>query len=123
MGARRYQELDAWRLANELKLEVYALLETSAANEDRRFCTQVRAAASSGPANLAEGFACFRHSEFSRYARIARASLLETHNHVGDGADRRYWPPAEATRVQALAERAVGATTRLLQYLSSTDTP
>jgi len=31
MGVRRYQDLDAWRLANELKREVYALIENSPA--------------------------------------------------------------------------------------------
>jgi hypothetical protein len=75
VGVRRYQDLDAWRLANELKREVYALIENSPAREDRRFCDQIKAAASSGPANLAEGFGCYRHPEFARYARVARASL------------------------------------------------
>lgn len=123
MGVRRYQDLDAWRLSNELKREVYALIRNSRATCDRRFCDQLRSAASSGPANLAEGFACFRHAEFSRYARIARASLIETHYHLGDGVDRQYWSRSEAARLQTLAERAAGATTRLVQYLTSTDTP
>jgi four helix bundle protein len=123
MGARRYQDLDAWRLANELKREVYALIENSPAREDRRFCDQIKASASSGPANLAEGFGCYRHPEFARYVRVARASLLETHNHLGEGTDRRYWSPTEAGRLQALADRATGATTRLMRYLMSTKAP
>src|SRR5207248_2029604 len=61
MGVRRYQDLDAWRLANELKREVCALIENSPGREDRRFCDQIKASASSSPANLAEGFGCYRH--------------------------------------------------------------
>ncbi len=45
------------------------------------------------------------------------------HNHVGDGADRRFWSASEAARLQKLADRAIGAATRLLDYLTSTDTP
>jgi hypothetical protein len=65
--AQRYHELAAWQLANELKQKVYALVETSAARDDRRFADQIRDAAASGPRNLAEGFAYYRHREFAKY--------------------------------------------------------
>jgi four helix bundle protein len=123
VGVRRYQDLDAWRLANDLKREIYALIDSTPAGGDRRFCDQLRASAGSAPANLAEGFGCFVHTEFARYVRIARASLFEAHNHLGDGADRHYWSSEESTRLQELADRAIRATTRLLRYLTSTPTP
>jgi len=123
MGARRYQDLDVWQLANDLKKRVYALVDRSTARDDRKFCEQIRDSAASAPSNLAEGFACYRHLEFARYTRVAKASLTETHNHLGDGVDRRHWSPREATPLQELADRAVGACVRLLQYLESTDAP
>ena len=123
MGARRYQDLEVWQLANDLKKKVYALVDRSTARDDRRFCEQLRDSAASAPTNLAEGYGCYRHPEFARYARFAKASLLETHNHLGDGVDRHYWSPREATPLQELADRAVGACVRLLQYLESTDAP
>jgi len=123
VGVRRYRDLVAFQLADELKREVYALVEGSGAREDRRFCDQIRDAAASAPRNLAEGFGCYRHPEFARYARIAKSSLLETHQHLSDGADRRHWPPGEAARVQVLADRAIGAVIRLIRYLESTDAP
>lgn len=123
MGARRYQELDAWQLANELKLAVYALVDRSSASTDRRFCDQIKDSAASATSNLAEGFGCYRHPEFARYTRIAKASLTETHNHLADGADRRHWSPEQAGLLQTLADRAVGACVRLIAYLESTDAP
>jgi four helix bundle protein len=90
MAARRYQDLDVWLLANELKKKVYALVDRSTARDDRRFCEQIRDSAASAPSNLAEGFACYKHPEFARYARFAKASLTETHNHLGDGVDRHH---------------------------------
>ena len=123
MAARRYQELVTWQLANELKQKVYALVDQSTARDDRKFCDQTKDAAASAPRNLAEGFGCYRHPEFARYTRIAKASLIETHNHLGDGVDRRHWSPREAAPLQELADRATGACVRLLHYLESTDAP
>jgi four helix bundle protein len=123
VGVRRYEDLVAWQLSNELKKNVYALIDRSAARSDRRFCDQVRDAAASGPSNLAEGFGSYRHPEFARYTRIAKASLAETHNHLGDGVDRRHWSRDDAEPLRHLADRAIGACVRLLQYLERTDAP
>jgi four helix bundle protein len=124
MGAKRYQDLVAWQLANELKNKVYELLDDSAtATRDRDFTAQIKDAASSGPANIAEGFGAYRHREAARYARIGRSSLIETQNHLGDGADRKHWSREAAAELQAFADRAIGATTRWVKYLTSTDTP
>jgi four helix bundle protein len=123
MVAGRYEDLDVWQLANELKKKVYALVDQSTARDDRKFCEQIRESAASAPSNLAEGFACYRHPEFARYTRFAKASLMETHNHLGDGVDRHHWSPREATPLQHLADRAVGASVRLLRHLESTDAP
>ena len=123
MGVRHYQDLECWQLANELKKEVYALVDKSPARDDRRFSDQIKDSAASAPSNIAEAFGCYRHPESARYARIARSSEFETHNHLGDGADRRYWSQLEAKTRQDLADRAIGALTRWIQYLMSSDAP
>ena len=61
MVARRFEELVAWQLANELKRKVYALVDASAARNDCKFRDQIKDSAASAPRNLAEGFACYRH--------------------------------------------------------------
>jgi four helix bundle protein len=121
---RRYQDLICWQLADELKREVYRLLKESPSGcRDLRFADQLRAAASSGAANLSEAFGYFRHKEGARYARIAKASLTETHNHLRDGIDREHWTAERCRPVLSLTDRAIGATTRWLLYLSSSDDP
>jgi four helix bundle protein len=123
MVAKRYDELDAWKLANELKQNVYALIAATSARDDRRFCDQIRDAAASGPADLAEGFGYYRHPEFAKHMRIAKASLLETQNHLGDGIDRGHWSADRIQPVLNLVDRAIGATVRLLQHLETTEAP
>jgi four helix bundle protein len=123
MGARRYTDLIAWQLSCELKRQVYELVDRSRARDDRRFYDQIRNSAASAPSNLAEGFGLYRHPDFARYTRIAKASLLETQNHLRDGVDRRHWSAREATPLLELADRAVGACVRLLRFLETTTAP
>jgi four helix bundle protein len=121
---QRYQDLVCWQLANDLKREVYALLvESPSARRDLDFANQLRDAASSGPANISEAFSSYRHKESARYARIAKNSLTETHNHLGDGVDRGHWTAERITNELKLAERAIGATTKWMAYLSSSEGP
>ena len=95
-GVRRYQDLDCWKLANELKLGVYEIIERSPAKHDFDFRDQLRDAASSGPSNISEAFGYYRHPDAARFVRIAKSSLTETHHHLGDGVDRNYWKADEA---------------------------
>jgi len=123
MVARRYQDLVAWQLANELKVKVYELVDRTTARDDRKFCDQIKDSAASAPRNLAEGFGYYLHPDFARYTRTAKASLIETHNHLSDGVDRSHWSGQNAMPLQHLADRAVGACVRLFRYLESTDAP
>jgi four helix bundle protein len=119
----RFEDLTCWRLSDELKKRVYALIFDSNARSDLRFCSQLMDSAASGPANIAEAFGYYRHGDAARLARVARASLMETKNHVTDGVDRRHWTAATASPVLHLADRAIGATTNWLHYLSRSDAP
>jgi len=121
---RRYQDLECWQLADELKRAAYKLLKDSpAATRDFDFARQLRRAASSGPANIAEGFAYFRHKESAKFVRVAKGSLAETHNHLGDGIDRGYWTAEVSDPSRRLANRAIGATTEWLKYLMTSQEP
>lgn len=123
MIATRFEELEAWQLADELKKKIYDLVESTSARGDRKFREQITEAAASATSNLSEGFGYFRHPEFAKYARTAKASLIETQNHLGDGVDRRHWTRAAAAPLYELADRAIGKCVRLVEYLETTPTP
>jgi len=120
MGARSYQELACWQLAHELKCEVYAITERTAVKADRHFCEDVLGAARSAAANIAEGFGRETHREFARFLSIARASLIETDNHLQDALDCGFMSGVEHERLSELVRRAIAATTRLQSYLLRT---
>ena len=87
MIAQRYQDLDCWQLSNDLKLRVYAFIAKPPASKDLEFSDQIRRSARGAPRTIAEGFGRFRPKEFARYLEFARASLIETQNHLGDARD------------------------------------
>jgi four helix bundle protein len=122
-GVNRYEDLECWKLANELKITVYRLVDGSRAKQDFEFRDQIRNSASSTTSNLAEAFGHYRHKDAARYARIAKASLMETHNHLGDGIARKHWTETDAAPLLTLATRAIKATTGWIRYLESTDPP
>jgi four helix bundle protein len=77
----------------------------------------------SAPRNLAEAFGAYRHREAARFARIAKASLDETRNHLLDGIDRRHWRESDIASLMPLSGRAIGATLGWIAHLTNTDTP
>jgi four helix bundle protein len=117
--ARRYEDLNVWRLSAELRREVCAIVATGPAAVDFKFCHQLRDAAASAPRNIAEGFARYRPREFARFLEIARGSLAEVDDHLLDGKERGYFTPETTERLRLLAGRASMAALRLIQYLKT----
>jgi len=123
MGVRSYEQLDAWRLANELKLAVYALTEVGTVARDLKFRDQLRDSAASGPRNIAEGFGRYRPNQFRQFLDIAIASLVETSNHLRDGVDRKHFTQIEIAPLEVTAKRASAASIRLKHYLKDARPP
>ena len=117
VGANRFEDLECWKLANALKLEVYAFIDRPDVQRHFKFCEQIRESASSGTANIAEGFGRFRPLEFARFLEFAKGSLAETSDRLLDAGDRKYLDAQETKRLRDLAEEAIKATTGLISYL------
>jgi four helix bundle protein len=123
MGARSFDELDAWQLANELKLGVYALTESGAVTRDFTFRDQLRDSAASRPRNIAEGFGRYKPPQFRQFLDVAIASLFETSNHLRDGVDRKHFTQSQIGPLQRTAKRATAATISLKYYLKNASPP
>jgi four helix bundle protein len=112
-----------WQLAHELKLGVYALIESGPITRHRDLCDQLRRSASSAPRNIAEGFGRYLPGDFIRYLRFANGELKETSEGLRDGCDRGCLDHAEVERLQRLSKRASKAATRLAAYLRTATAP
>ena len=89
VAVRDFRDLICWQLSYELKCEVLAFTDTASVSKDFEYCDQIRNSSASAPRNVSDGFGRFTPGEFAQYLKWARASLMETQNHLIDGRDRR----------------------------------
>lgn len=122
-GFRDFREIVAWQLARELRLLADQLLSRPMVAQDFKFRDQLADAARSGPRNIAEGFARFKHKEFAQFARIAKGSEAEVLNHFIDATDRGYLSPEEFQQFEHAAKKALKAINGLIRYLENTPDP
>jgi four helix bundle protein len=72
-----YEKFEAWKVSHDLALEVYRVSDSWPSGERYQLTAQVRRAAVSIPANIAEGAAKRGPREFRRYLEVANGSLAE----------------------------------------------
>lgn len=118
-GVKRFEDFDAWKLSVELRDLVYRMTDTGRVLGDDRFRNQIRDSAASAPRNISEGFGRFEPKDFANYTRFAKASLMETQNHLQHGRTANYFSTADYERAWRLSKRALGATKGLHRYLRS----
>ncbi|HXJ10920.1 MAG TPA: four helix bundle protein [Candidatus Limnocylindrales bacterium] len=101
---KSFEELDAWRRAHEMVLAVYKLSGMFPKDERFGIISQLRRAAASVPANIAEGFGRRTTKDFVRCLDIAGGSLEETRYFLRLSKDLGYLGEAEFTSVKAVCD-------------------
>jgi four helix bundle protein len=79
---RTYRDLEVWQVGMNLAVASYELTKSFPADERFGLTAQVRRAASSIPANIAEGYGRENTGSFIQFLRIAQGSLKELETHV-----------------------------------------
>ena len=79
---RNYRDLQTWNKAHKLTLDLYVLSRQFPKEEMYGLTSQLRRAASSIGANLAEGCGRQTNSEFARFVRISMGSASELDYHL-----------------------------------------
>ena len=82
MPLRDYQELEVWQRAMTLAEECYRATKGFPKEEMFGLTSQIRRAAVSIPANIAEGQGRYFTKEFLKHLSIARGSLMELETHL-----------------------------------------
>jgi len=113
--AKQLEELEVWQLGRDLRDLVVESVERYGAEMNQDFRDDLLRSARSVPANTAEGFGFFEERQFAKYLRIARASAMETKNHLLEC--RSMFPEADLQRIFELARRTMAAIASLIRYL------
>ena len=122
-GARDFTELQAWQLADQVRIEIDRITGTSAFRRHPKLQEQLLDAADSACSNTAEGFSRFKPKDFARFVRISRGSLSEILDRLISARRRGLISEQDFQLVSSLARRAKAACTGLINYLDSADEP
>jgi four helix bundle protein len=119
VGAHRFTELRAWQACDVYKKAVYRLCSREPLSTDWDRRVQLERAVAGASAHVAEGFGRFNPADFARFLVLARSSLMESQNHLGDLVDKGYVTEDTRLECNALAETALQEVTGLMEYLQS----
>lgn len=92
---RNHEDLEVWQKAHALTLSVYRLTEAFPRSEMFGLTSQIRRAAGSIGANLAEGCGRWGDAEMARFVQISMGSASELQNHLRLAHDLGFLNPAE----------------------------
>ncbi|MDZ7611958.1 MAG: four helix bundle protein [Candidatus Moranbacteria bacterium] len=79
---KNFYDLEIWKEANKLSVEVYTLTKAFPESEKFGITSQIRRAASSVGANIAEGFGRYHFKDKIKFYYNARGSTCETQNFI-----------------------------------------
>ena len=116
-AVREFEDLQIWRGAYELALQVYEVTALFPLHADAELRAQLRRSAGAIGAHIADGFGRYSRAEYLRALHGARGALMETRHflHLADGLD--YLPPGEGQRLVAAIARLNGQLYRTVTAL------
>jgi four helix bundle protein len=118
-GVRKFTDLRAWQACVTYKRAVYRVLIGSPLAQDWSRRGQLESSVTAPPSHVAEGYGRFNPLDFARFLVMARASLMESQNHLIDAVDKGYISEEARLALDALAVEALQEVTGLMEYLQS----
>ena len=100
-----YRDLRVWQSGMDLAVECYEATKTFPREELFAMTSQIRRAASSIPANIAEGHGRGSRKEYRQFLRTAQASLRELETHLLLSARVKLLPEPVAAKLLRTADQ------------------
>src|SRR6266700_6066144 len=108
--ARSFRDLLVWQKAHRFVLALYAFTAAFPKQETYGLTSQMRRAAVSIPANIAEGFAKRSQPDKARYMKVAEGSLEESRYYLILAHDLGYGPTDELLAALEEVSRLLNST-------------
>jgi four helix bundle protein len=114
-GMRDYTKIRAWGMADDLTVRIYQVSKSFPREELYAFTSQLRRAAYSVPANIAEGASRSSKRDYLHFLYIARGSLHEAHYFIHLARRLDYLNDGTASVLRSDAENASCVLTGLIR--------
>ena len=117
---KRFEEIQAWQKARVGTTRIYRLTRSDSFEKDFGLINQMRRAAVSVMANIAEGNGRRTNADFASFLVQAHASAADVQSHLYVALDLGYIVKDEFTEVYQLMDEVSKMTMALAQHLRST---
>ena len=112
---RNFNKIRAWQMADDLTVAVYKVTQSFPDSERFSMVNQMRRAAYSGPANIAEGASRNTKKDYLHFLYIARGSLSEMTYFIHLSRRLKYLEAGAYDRLSAQAEETSRTLTGLIK--------
>jgi len=112
-----FTDIEAWKLARKLRVAVYSVIKELPTEERYDLASQMRRAAISCSANIAEGYGRFHYQENIQFCRISRGSMYETQDHLITCTDNQYISKELYDKIWELSMNAIKVLDGYIRYL------
>ena len=85
-----FEDLEVWKRCRRLRQKIFRITNNYPTQEERRLVNQLRRAAISSTANIAEGYGRFHYQENIQFCRQSRGSLYEILDHLITSLHQEY---------------------------------
>jgi four helix bundle protein len=118
----RFEDIEAWQLGRELKRQVYACSKRGEFARDFALKDQIRRAAISTTANIAEGFEREGNREFVQFLSTSKGSCGEVQDHLYTALDENYITEQQFQSLYSQAATVAAKIGAFMNYLNRTET-
>ncbi|MBI4527084.1 MAG: four helix bundle protein [Deltaproteobacteria bacterium] len=87
---KSFEDLEVWKACRTLRRKIFEITRDFPAEEKYGLARQMRDAAISSTANIAEGYGRFHYQENIQFCRQSRGSLYEILDHLTTAVDQAY---------------------------------
>lgn len=114
---RRFEELEAWQAARAIVQGIYEVSSDDQFFRDFALRDQIRRAAVSMMANIAEGVSRRSNREFVQFLFMAKASAAEVQSHMYVALDQSYLSQEQFRLLYDQTDRCARQVSALITYL------
>ncbi|EHO40241.1 S23 ribosomal protein [Caldithrix abyssi DSM 13497] len=118
MKITSFTDLDVWKKGREIRIEIYKLCKTLPREEKFVLIDQMKRAAISVTANIAEGFGRYHFKENIQFLRMARGSLYELLDHLITCKDQNFIKEESFKKIEDIIYTNIKMINQFIKYLN-----
>jgi len=116
----RFEDIEAWKESRNIVNRVYKVCSANGLKRDYTLVDQVKRAAISIMANIAEGFSRKGNKEFIQFLFIAKSSAAELQSHLYITLDQGYINKPQFDELYGATDKVSRQLSNFIKYLNST---